>query len=157
MCLITMTKRVFCFQNYFDLLFQPRISKVFLDHQNNFFSQQVRTILVTKYRIFVTHLLAFPFHAFPSAGPMTKMQKFFGAHNQTMCIATDIVTLFTTFRAWKNNTTELGSYLTVCHYFQETKKPSMVLTKLVESISLAQTAKSDDFNHSKWLAGSHHN
>ena len=31
------------------LSLQPRISKVFLDHQNNFFSQQVRTILVTKY------------------------------------------------------------------------------------------------------------
>ena len=29
---------------------QPRISKVFLNHQNNFFSQLVRTILVTKYR-----------------------------------------------------------------------------------------------------------
>ena len=28
---------------------QPRISKVFLDHQNNFFSHQVRKILVTKY------------------------------------------------------------------------------------------------------------
>ena len=28
---------------------QPRISKVFLDHQNNFFSHQVITILVTKY------------------------------------------------------------------------------------------------------------
>ena len=72
--------------------------------------------------IFVTHLLAFPFHAFPSAGPMTKMQKFFGAHNQAMCIATDIVTLFTIFRAWKNNTTELESHLTVSHYFWETKK-----------------------------------
>ena len=29
--------------------FQPRISKVFLEHKNNFFSQLVRTILVTKY------------------------------------------------------------------------------------------------------------
>ena len=28
---------------------QPRVTKVFLDHQNNFFSQQVRTILVAKY------------------------------------------------------------------------------------------------------------
>ena len=40
---------------YFDFFFQrtkprqSRISKVFLDNQNNFFSQQVRTILVTKY------------------------------------------------------------------------------------------------------------
>ena len=31
------------------LSLQPRISIVFLDHQNNFFTQQVRTILVTKY------------------------------------------------------------------------------------------------------------
>ena len=31
------------------LSLQPRISKVFLDHENIFFSQQVRTILVTKY------------------------------------------------------------------------------------------------------------
>ena len=31
------------------LSLQPQISKVFLEHQNNFFSQQVRTILVTKY------------------------------------------------------------------------------------------------------------
>ena len=31
------------------LSLQPRISKVFLDHESNFFSQQVRTILVTKY------------------------------------------------------------------------------------------------------------
>ena len=29
---------------------QPRISKVFLDQQNNFFSQKVRTILDTKYQ-----------------------------------------------------------------------------------------------------------
>ena len=81
--------------------------------------------------IFVTHLLAFPFHAFPSAGPMTKMQKFFGAHNQAMCIATDIVTLFTIFRAWKNNTRELGSYMHVCPYFERQKIP-MVKTKLVK-------------------------
>ena len=31
------------------LSLHPRISKVFLDHKNIFFSQQVRTILVTKY------------------------------------------------------------------------------------------------------------
>ena len=30
---------------------QPRILKVFLDHMNNFFSQQVTTILVTKYQL----------------------------------------------------------------------------------------------------------
>ena len=29
----------------------PRISKVFLNHQNNFFSQQVGTILVTKHHL----------------------------------------------------------------------------------------------------------
>ena len=28
---------------------QPRFSKVFLDHHNNFFSHKFRTILVTKY------------------------------------------------------------------------------------------------------------
>ena len=33
------------------LSLQPRISKVFLDHQNNFFLHQVRTILVTKYHL----------------------------------------------------------------------------------------------------------
>ena len=31
---------------------KEEISKFFLDHQNNFFSQQVRTILVTKYHFF---------------------------------------------------------------------------------------------------------
>ena len=36
----------------------PRISKVFLDHQNNFFSQQVRTILVTKYHWKTNNFLA---------------------------------------------------------------------------------------------------
>ena len=35
--------------NCSSLHLQPRISKVFLDHKNNSFSQQVRTILETKY------------------------------------------------------------------------------------------------------------
>ena len=40
--------------------FQPQISNVFRDHQNNFFSQQVRTILVTKYH-YSTMLKQFEF------------------------------------------------------------------------------------------------
>merc|ERR1712016_289119 len=99
-----------------NMLFHKLLFLFCFDIQNNFGTQHVLQMLrasekdlpVTKYNIFVTHLLAFPLHAFPSTGPMTKMQKFFGAHNQTMCIATDIVTLFTIFRTWKNNTTELG-------------------------------------------------
>ena len=38
------------------LCLQPRISKVFLDHQNNFSSQQVRTILVIKHHYLCTHV-----------------------------------------------------------------------------------------------------
>ena len=38
--------------------FQPRISKVFLDHYNNFFSQQGRTILVTKYHLYHVSLIS---------------------------------------------------------------------------------------------------
>ena len=42
------------------LRLQPWISKVFLDHYNNFFSLQVRTILVTKFHFYTlidkTHL-----------------------------------------------------------------------------------------------------
>ena len=33
---------------------KPRISKVFLDHQNNFFSQQVSKILLTKYHFYLS-------------------------------------------------------------------------------------------------------
>ena len=39
---------------------EPLISKDFLDHSNNFFSQYVRTIMVTKYR--------FLLHDFPPNG-----------------------------------------------------------------------------------------
>ena len=46
---------------FFQILdLQPWISKVFLDHYNNFFSLQVRTILVTKFHFYTlidrTHL-----------------------------------------------------------------------------------------------------
>ena len=43
---------VLVISNFLQILgLQPRISNIFLDHQNNFFSQQVRTILVTKYHL----------------------------------------------------------------------------------------------------------
>ena len=43
---------------------QPRISKVFLDHQNIFFSQQVKTILVTKYHLQLSKCVESLFVAF---------------------------------------------------------------------------------------------
>ena len=44
-------KKAFCYQKILNKRSLPRISKVFLDHLNNFFSQQFRTILVTKYHL----------------------------------------------------------------------------------------------------------
>ena len=46
---------------------QPPISEVFLDHQNIFFSQQVRTILVTKYQVYVVSNSLFFDHLFQYA------------------------------------------------------------------------------------------
>ena len=99
---------------------QPRISKVSLDHQNNFFSQQVRTILVTKYHfqgicpLFLT-INYFYFISDTMEDPITPIEAILQrCPQQQMCLQYNITT-------YTNVNEFLGTIHILRKHFQSTK------------------------------------